>query len=439
MVKHVIIYDINRLIVSDLQCTYDGEKREISMKILVIGNGFDLEHGLPTKYKDFLDFMQGIKLLSSKDRIIEKQSFIEELETTTKHKVDQNIKEYLTQEKFLDPSFMKEWKEEEISKELIDGANNNIWIKYFIENMNYEKDGWIDLESEISNVIKYVDYSKNISNYLKKFNEWPLDRDRENYKENIVEKIIKFSGLKIQFFELVGKSLENLINTIDIHLNDLIRCLEIYLEDCVGKMQIKYRSPDLENLNPDRVLSFNYTKTHKKYYECAEAKHINVGGNAYIKEEQYEYIHGQAILSREKENNNMVLGIDEYLDKDNRDKELEFIQFKKYYQRIYKKTGLEYSTWINGIQSNSHPNDIYIFGHSIDVTDKDILKKLLVESNKEGSHNTKITIFYHDKKQYAQQIVNLVKIIKSDELIERVSGAYPTIIFKQQKQRIKIN
>ncbi len=31
------------------------------MKILVIGNGFDLEHGLPTQYKDFLDFVKTIK------------------------------------------------------------------------------------------------------------------------------------------------------------------------------------------------------------------------------------------------------------------------------------------------------------------------------------------------------------------------------------------
>ncbi len=27
------------------------------MKILMIGNGFDLEHGLPTKYTDFLDYI----------------------------------------------------------------------------------------------------------------------------------------------------------------------------------------------------------------------------------------------------------------------------------------------------------------------------------------------------------------------------------------------
>lgn len=31
------------------------------MKILLIGNGFDLAHKLPTRYKDFLDFCDKAK------------------------------------------------------------------------------------------------------------------------------------------------------------------------------------------------------------------------------------------------------------------------------------------------------------------------------------------------------------------------------------------
>ncbi|MDE6636254.1 MAG: bacteriophage abortive infection AbiH family protein, partial [Lachnospiraceae bacterium] len=31
------------------------------MKILLIGNGFDLAHQLPTKYTDFLEFVKVIK------------------------------------------------------------------------------------------------------------------------------------------------------------------------------------------------------------------------------------------------------------------------------------------------------------------------------------------------------------------------------------------
>lgn len=32
------------------------------MNILIIGNGFDLAHGLPTKYTDFLEFCYKIKI-----------------------------------------------------------------------------------------------------------------------------------------------------------------------------------------------------------------------------------------------------------------------------------------------------------------------------------------------------------------------------------------
>ena len=31
------------------------------MNILVLGNGFDLAHGLPTSYKDFLNFVEALK------------------------------------------------------------------------------------------------------------------------------------------------------------------------------------------------------------------------------------------------------------------------------------------------------------------------------------------------------------------------------------------
>ena len=39
------------------------------MNILVIGNGFDLAHGLPTKYTDFLEFIKVIKQALSKSKL----------------------------------------------------------------------------------------------------------------------------------------------------------------------------------------------------------------------------------------------------------------------------------------------------------------------------------------------------------------------------------
>ena len=130
----------------------------------------------------------------------------------------------------------------------------------------------------------------------------------------------------------------------------------------------------------------------------------------------------------------MVLGIDEYLKGDSKNKEIDFIAFKKYYQRIYKKTGNEYKKWLQQIDENvragrKEENILYIFGHSLDVTDGDILREFITHDN------LKTVIFYRNKAQLGQQIANLVKILTSDEMIERVYGSNPTIIFEKQSQR----
>jgi hypothetical protein len=409
------------------------------MRILVIGNGFDLEHELPTKYGDFLDFIEGILRISNKRYVNRKKDFEINLPTN----INCKVKEYLIKDEMFD-----KWEENTIIKELIELSKNNIWIKYFKSDVDFENKSWIDFESEISNVIQCFDYAKNLSEYLKKYNQWPTDR--ENYKEAIVKKIIEYSGLNIQIFELLDGKLKQIINILNEHLNNLIRSLEIYLEEFINKIDVEFIAPDIKENPCDKILSFNYTDTHHRIYDIYPTN-----------PKEYDYIHGKADINRAIEENNMVLGIDEYLDEESKNKELDFIHFKKYFQRIYKKTGNEYKKWIKQIEdkykeklekesrvskseartddeileevlvnmNKDHKNKTFIFGHSLDVTDKDIIKELL------ECPNTVTTIFYYDKGVYAQQIANMVKIIGQDELIKRVSGAEPAIIFKQQQKR----
>ena len=152
----------------------------------------------------------------------------------------------------------------------------------------------------------------------------------------------------------------------------------------------------------------------------------------------------------------MVLGIDEYLPEDRRNKETEFIAFKKFYQRIYRQTGSEYKKWIEIIKNkvqeiddkvkkqypvqmpyNKIPyicrNQLFIFGHSLDITDKDVLRDLILNDN------VYTTIFYLNKDVMGQQIANLVKVIGQDELIRRTGGSTKTIEFKQQQNMVEIN
>ena len=43
------------------------KKRRYGMQTLIIGNGFDIDHNLPTKYKDFLSFIEEMNFINILD------------------------------------------------------------------------------------------------------------------------------------------------------------------------------------------------------------------------------------------------------------------------------------------------------------------------------------------------------------------------------------
>lgn len=93
--------------------------------------------------------------------------------------------------------------------------------------------------------------------------------------------------------------------------------MEIYLSCFVNKVTISHLSDDIKGLNPDHILSFNYSNTYERVYGVGKCI-------------QYAYIHGKADSEKNVESCNMVLGIDEYLKGDSKNTELEFLTFKKY-------------------------------------------------------------------------------------------------------------
>ena len=70
---------------------------------------------------------------------------------------------------------------------------------------------------------------------------------------------------------------------------------------------------------------------------------------------------------------------------------------------------------------------LYIFGHSLDETDGDILWDLILNDN------VYTTIYYWNKETMGKQIANLVKVIGQDELIRRTGGRKKTIVFQKQQ------
>lgn len=265
--------------------------------------------------------------------------------------------------------------------------NNNFWIRHFFLRRNKIGEGWIDFEQEISKYIKVYD-------------------EEHNEKDKLFQRRLRKD------------------------LDKLIFAFEIYLKEIVEKIDIK-ENYDVSKLEIDKVISFNYTHTYNNVYPKVDIS----------------YIHGEVREDTSKTFNNMVLGIDEYLPEDKKNSDLEFIYFKKYFQRVLKQTGAEYKEWINNPMKNDNQKylnskdfyydyerktyveytNVYFFGHSLDVSDKDILQEII------DNKDTKIKIFYISEEQMANQIINLVKIIGQDNLIKYSFNENKKIEFIKQE------
>ena len=383
------------------------------MNILVLGNGFDLAHDLPTSYRAFLDFTKAYE--KYKDVCMAGESVKEEWE-----KADEANREFIVY--FANLCDRKK----KLFVELNELTINNLWLKHFYDVRI--KQGWIDFESEISRIIQILESVRIQVIEGKKAGKLVIHVPK--YQEEALQGF-RVDSTIIESLKFVDGTKERLHDD----LNRLIRCLEIYLCDYVGNIEIESKHPDIEGLPIiDKVLSFNYTNTYEKLY----AK------NPYV---EYDYINGRATIENTVDSNNMVLGIDEYLNGDARNENIEFIEFKKFFQRIHKETGCLYRNWVDVIESGQAISEtiaiykeqektvretkqvnfhkVFFFGHSLDVTDKDVIRDMIL------SNKVKTTIFYRDKADYGQKITNLVKIIGQDELIKRTGGANKSIYFKE--------
>lgn len=386
------------------------------MNILMIGNGFDLEHELPTKYTQFLKFVQMFRNAYLLANNVPKRLC--------------NIKDEYLKMIFENPEY------ENRVVALHAFTENNLWIEYFqkiYKKHLANKENWIDFESEISTVIQAMDG-------LIKYYESVETGESKN--ESLENYYIKRLSDIINMYELKPETIKSNIPKLLCDLNKLVGALEIYIWDYVGSKKLIYYNPDIEKIHPSKVFSFNYSDTYRNLY-AYNRKGIDYSFAHGIATNNIHFFTGKTdasedeieiCIQRNAEDNNMVLGIDEYLSEDRRSKEIEFIAFKKYYQRIYKKAGNEYKKWLQQIDENvkagrKEENTLYIFGHSLDVTDGDVLREFI------NHENLKTVIFYRNKEQLGQQIANLVKILKSEKVIEKVYGNNPTITFQQQSKR----
>lgn len=404
----------------------------MSKTVLILGNGFDLAHELPTKYSHFLDFcymvclIKKINIHNVQDLCID---FFEKLKSKEYNKFDgflycsfvEHIKNsnILTGWKFENseiktPNNIDCDKIDELSTHLYKLLKDNIWYEYLQkmrENKNLRGENWIDFESEISYIIqvldKYtVDLSHEVDYVINEIGDRSIDLNN---------KFKPFVQLMRNRKLLNGVTVRKLRKHLFEDLKTLSEALEVYLSEYVLKQQIVVYSPDIREIEPEYVINFNYTNTYSKIYNSSISEF---------------HIHGSCRNDVFIGENNIVLGIDEYWSEQERDDHTNFTIFKKFAQRIQKRTGKKHFEIYEELKRDQYERVcVYVFGHSLDVTDKDILKMFFDE-------NFEVTIFYRNEETEGEYIANVIGIIGEQKLIERVNQNSPTIIFQKQADMI---
>lgn len=439
--------------------TAEMKVRDIILErnLLIVGNGFDIGHGMKTKYGDFLDQVEKLYNILAKKYINDsfaydilnnvdyETEFIKNFNVlfgSLDEELDRNfgIESFWTTEKggkksvkkntqkFLDRNRNKDVKMLDIAtkvlKEILKDSNSgdsysaydqirnvinkhrikwflaelyikdNNLIRYFLKKHEDIGENWIDIESEISYMIQYLEIFTNYINN-RKINSPNLEILKKTYWDELQG----FSNLVInpdEYIEVERKQVKDVISTLESQLGIFVFLLENYLIN--EEQQIKKNSLikdvfDIIAPNVTHVLSFNYTDTFRHLYYEVDDKNI-------------DFIHGKI------GEHNLVLGSSETLDHDNINTDLSCIYFKKYFQRIYKKIGAKYSKWL----MDSSFQNVYIYGHSLDVTDREVLSNII-----KNDSVRKVNIFYYDENHYRQEISNLVQVLDKDTLLEYVA------------------
>ena len=277
---------------------------------------------------------------------------------------------------------------------------NHFMLKSLQKICKLEKSSYWNNISEICKVIKVVEdmliANKNgkVTKKLSKVSKpCSISDFMDRHKQNDV----------LNQSELIGE--DGFISILKSELIIFVRCLEVYML-LIEQTPVKYikKIPAIEHLDSvDWLLNFNYTDTFLRYYD--HGKTIDLEG------EFADFIHGRAGY------NNLIIGIHETLDKSLEDNLLYCSYFKKYFQRIFFRTGMKYKQWLSNKKDDDNNVDVYIFGHSLDVTDGEVLRYIILNEKVRRT-----IIFYHNQDSYIKQINNLTRIIGKDNLITKVGN-----------------
>jgi len=361
------------------------------MNVLFLGNGFDLFHKLPTKYINFLNTVDSL----SKKNIDNISTVGNVFSDVSLNEKDKEIREsYGEYGALYDDTSI----EMEHLKQLKSLSDKNLWFKYFSSSLKDDVT-WIDFEKEIFTVIL------SFQELFKICIKTNVSLGKLNDSQRYIIKAFNFflnpstgseiptgaQPIKDEYLietpigsknKIIDKA--KIVNELSMQLNELAEALKLYLKFFIEKMVEKI--PNTQGLQwkqafhyTDYAITFNYTNTYELLYKKEEASHIHGNVNTKI------------VLGVNPDGADIIETVD-----------TTFVPFKKYFQRIKYKTDI---TYLGFVEKNKNIGDLalYVIGHSLDITDKDIIQEAF-------SIAKKIFILSYDENDESKHISNLINI-----------------------------
>ena len=367
-------------------------------RLVIIGNGFDLAHGLPTSYNDFIvDYWANLNLTNNQDEFILFDAEVDikgwEIENYSSIRIltENYIKDKFStsQNILLDGDIRIHIPEQPSHWKNIFSFKNDFFKSINLKNI----ENWVDIENEyyreLMEIVK--------SDYTGETRESKIKQAKNLYNE--------FGDIKRLFEKYLAKVFDKQYDWSVIkksEIDDILSENTQRQDFLFDKNEIQYFTDTGDfDLNETLLLSFNYTRTVEDY------------SNSSIGKIGYNYIHGRINVNELP----IIFGFGDEMD-DNY-KVIEDIEDNEYLKNFKSIQYLEHSNYkylYNFIEAE--PYQVFIMGHSCGLSDRTLLSTIF-----ENTNCLSVKVFYHkrndDSDNYTELVQNISRHFKDKKMLRK--------------------
>lgn len=329
-------------------------------RLILLGNGFDLAHGIKSSYNDFILWY----LTNCFKKALANNGYEDSLLTiliTSRYQLDSRLASGEVEDFIQD-----HYRNNTLCNIMGTEEQHSVSFSFISSDDYYRPTPTPPMSIKVSSVL-----------LCHMINNCSIDRwvDIENLFYSTLKKILDSQNLdKQEKVNDLNQSLAFIINELQVYLQGLdkpgkiedydgLTLGPIQSEDIIKRPPLTFK--DLQDHVPEKVLllNFNYTDTAKKYLDTSEKISIN-------------HIHGQL----DSTNNPMIFGFGDELDDEYKKFELDATkQIFKYIKSFWYFKTSNYHNLIRFIQSDKF--QVCIMGHSCGLSDRTMLNMIFEHQN----------------------------------------------------------